>query len=787
MIKLPTLIRIKLFLSGILQGVGFRPFVYQLAQDTGLNGWIINSLQGVSIEVEGNRPSIDEFLSRLQNENPPNSFIQDIKTTYHKPLGYEHFEIRASDKNGSQSTLILPDIATCADCLQELFDSSNRRHLYPFINCTHCGPRFSIITSMPYDRQSISMKHFQMCHACQHEYDDPSNRRFHAQPNACYDCGPQLELWGSSCLYKMEEALERTVSGLKDGAIIAIKGLGGFHLMANACDEQAIKKLRFRKNREVKPLALMFPNISSVKKICELSSIEERILLSKEAPIVILKRKKKIDYISSQVAPSNPNLGVMLPSNPLHHILMDRMDCPIVATSGNISDETICTKNDEAFTRLQGIADYFLVHNRPIVRHVDDSIVRVVMGEAQILRRARGYAPLPITVNEDVPPMVAVGGHLKNSVALAQGHNIFISQHIGDLGSAQSTSTFETTLKSLEHLCDFQPEEITCDFHPDYPSTHWAEKSERIVTPVQHHVAHIFSCMAENDMNGPLLGVAWDGSGYGLDGTIWGGEFFHITSQSVHRVACWRPFPLPGGEAAVKEPRRSALGLLYEVLGESVFEQSEIMESFSSEEIPILKTMLHKKINCPLTSSCGRLFDTVASMTGIRHFNSFEGQAAMDLEYSMLERPTKDSYTVELIEGEFENSNVQGNQDFPDYYNLKLKYQLYETAMAKEILQDIVKKRSRSLVAVKFHNTLVESIVAVAKQVGEERVVLSGGCFQNKYLTEQTVHRLYEEGFQPYWHQRVPTNDGGLALGQIFASSRFDKKLEVAYVPRGTG
>jgi hydrogenase maturation protein HypF len=777
-----TLYRVRLTLRGLLQGVGFRPFVYQLADEIGLKGWVQNSPQGVSIEAEGSRESLDEFMTRLEKESPPNTIFQSMESFHLEPVGYERFKIRASENLGDQSTLILPDIATCADCLQEIFDPSNRRYLYPFVNCTHCGPRFSIIESLPYDRKRTSMKQFQMCESCQSEYENPQDRRFHAQPNACPDCGPHLEFWDTQCLSIKQEALEGAVNALMGGAILAVKGLGGFHLMVNACDDDAVRQLRDRKYREEKPFALMFPDLASVRNACELSLQEKRILLSSEAPIVLLQRKLDVDGsrtgIGIPVAPSNPYLGVMLPSTPLHHILLGRLDFPVIATSGNISNETICTQEDEAFHRLQGTADFFLVHNRPIVRHVDDSLVRMVLGSPQVLRRARGYAPLPISVKEKVAPCVGVGGYLKNTIALAKGRNIFVSQHIGDLGNAQTASTFEDTFESLIKLYDIQPGSVACDFHPDYPSTQWAEKSQGISIPVQHHVAHVFSCMAEHDLEGPLLGIAWDGSGYGLDGTVWGGEFFHVTAESIHRIARWRPFPLPGGGVAANEPRRSALGLLYEVLGEAVFKRPDIFKFFSSEEIAILETMLVKKVNCPMTSSCGRLFDAVASMTGVRQTNSFEGQAAMELEFSIQGNLSESFYPVDLIEVE----PLDRSQKFSGPYDLNYKYQLDAAPLIQELSKDILEKLSLSHMATKFHNALVESIVSVAKRVGEERVVLSGGCFQNRYLTERAVHRLRQESFRPYWHQRIPPNDGGLALGQIFAASWIEKRNEVCGV-----
>ncbi|PIR00903.1 MAG: carbamoyltransferase HypF [Nitrospinae bacterium CG11_big_fil_rev_8_21_14_0_20_45_15] len=775
--------RLHLSIQGLLQGIGFRPFIYNLAHAMGLTGWIQNSPQGVSIEVEGEREKLDDFLQRVLTESPPNAFIHHYETSYLAATGYEHFEIRESKSTGEQSTLISPDIATCSDCLQELFDPANSRYLYPFTNCSHCGPRFSIIESLPYDRQNTAMKIFEMCAVCQNEYNNPRDRRFHAQPTACPDCGPYLEFWDSKCLSKRKEALDATVTALRDGAIVAVKGLAGFHLMVSACDDDAVRRLRLRKQREAKPFALMFPDLQSVKKLCECSLLEEQLLLSQEAPIVLLQRRldaiqNECFAISREVAPSTPCLGVMFPSNPLHHILMRQLNAPVIATSGNVSDETICTQDEEAFSRLHGIADFFLIHNRPIVRAVDDSIVREILGSPQVLRRSRGYAPSPITCKNSDRDYISVGAYLKNTIALAKHSHIILSQHIGDLGNLQTTEAFESTIQSFTKLYDIQPDAVACDFHPDYASTEWADKNHENLIPVQHHVAHLFSCMAEHDLEGPLLGVTWDGSGYGLDGTLWGGEFFHVKKESIHRVACWKPFPLPGAEAAMKEPRRSALGLLYSVLDESIFDRPELMKFFNSEETVVLKTMLDKKLNCPVTSSCGRLFDAVASMTGIRQVNSFEAQAAIELEFFRQGSFSESYYPVDLVKNSKPLPIFKNNKIIPACYDLNLKYHLDQTSLVRELLQDIVGKCSLNLILTKFHNALAESIVSVAKQIGEERVLLSGGCFQNKFLTERTVQRLLREGFHPYWHQRIPPNDGGLALGQIFAASWSERKKE---------
>jgi hydrogenase maturation protein HypF len=773
--------RLRLVVRGAVQGVGFRPFVFRLANELALSGWVNNSAQGVFIEVEGARLELEQFLLRLESEKPPRSFIQSAEAIWLDTVGYDGFEIRESEVSGEKTALVLPDIATCPDCQREILDPTNRRYRYPFTNCTNCGPRYSIIEALPYDRRHTSMKSFRMCPACQAEYENPNDRRFHAQPNACPVCGPQLELWPGNTGYAPgsngdpprrlacgHDALLAAVHVLRCGHIVAVKGIGGFHLLVDARNESAVRRLRERKHREEKPLALMFPSLESVKKVCEVSPLEERLLCSPEAPIALL-RKASVEQtpyeIAPSVAPGNPNLGVMLPSNPIHHLLLAELGFPVVATSGNLSDEPICTDEFEALERLRGIADVLLVHNRPIVRHVDDSIVRVTLDREMVLRRARGYAPLPISLAAGVPSantILAVGGHLKNSVALAVGEQVFVSQHLGDLETEPAK------------LYDAKPEVLAADLHPDYLSTKFAlerqaptrrdatdnrsagsETGAPQVVRVQHHVAHVLSCVAENEAELPTLGVAWDGTGYGTDGTIWGGEFFLVTEQAVERVAHLRPFHLPGGDAAVKEPRRAALGLLYELLGDEVFRRPDIrtIAALSYVEQATLKAMLASKLNSPMCSSMGRLFDAVASLVGLRQQMRFEGQAAMELEFALDGIKTEDAYELPLI--------VHRSPWFLDW-----------SSLVEEVLSDVRSGVSRSDISAKFHNTLAEAIVRVATQVECPRVALSGGCFQNRYLTERAVLRLREEGFLPYWHQRVPPNDGGIALGQVVAARR---------------
>ncbi|MBL0174950.1 MAG: carbamoyltransferase HypF [Ignavibacteria bacterium] len=654
-------VRLRVAIRGAVQGVGFRPFVYRLATELGLAGWVLNSAQGVFIEVDGQRATLENFLTRLSTEKPPRSFIQSFEATWLDAAGFHGFEIRHSEREGAVTALVLPDIATCPDCLAEIFDPQNRRHLYPFTNCTNCGPRYSIIEALPYDRPNTSMKNFAMCPDCLREYEDPADRRFHAQPNACSVCGPRLTLWDANgtVLGTEHDALLRAADLLRRGGILAMKGIGGFHLLADARNEDAINTLRARKHREEKPLAVMVPDLAAARALCEVSALEERLLASPEAPIVLIKRREferagkgkggrvrtidgEFNIARGVVSPSEveDTLGLMLPYSPLHHILLSELGFPVVATSGNLSDEPICTDEHEALQRLHGIADAFLVHDRPIVRHVDDSVLRVMAGREMLLRRARGFAPLPLPLPDSTRVVIALGAHLKNSVALASGGNAFISQHIGDLETREAHEAFTRVCADLQQLFDAHAEHAVCDMHPDYLSTAHAEKHFASVTRVQHHHAHVASCMADNDLRGPVLGVAWDGTGYGPDGTIWGGEFLLVDDDGYERFASLRPFRLPGGDIAAKEPRRSALGLLYEMHGDAIFDRRDLvpLRAFDADDLPLLQRMLASGYNAPYTSSAGRLFDAVSSLLDLRQVSAFEGQAAMVLEFSTAER-----------------------------------------------------------------------------------------------------------------------------------------------------
>ncbi len=743
-------------ITGAVQGVGFRPFVYRLARELGVSGWVKNDAQGVTVEAHADFQTLERFERALRARAPAAARIQDIvRAQTDHPFTGPGFGILDSDPGGAKTAQILPDLAICPDCLREIFDPADRRHLYPFTNCTNCGPRFSIVERLPYDRPNTTMKAFAMCPRCRAEYEDPANRRFHAQPNACPDCGPRLELWdrGGSRIADGRQALLAAADALRRGRIAAVKGLGGFHLMVDARNHDAVRRLRERKHREEKPFALMFPSLDSVKSACEVSPIEERILRSPEAPIVLLHGRKDSQPIATGVAPRNPYLGAMLPYTPLHHILLRELGFPVVATSGNVSDEPICTDDMEALERLSGIADLFLMHNRPIARPVDDSIVRVVAGQEMTLRRARGFAPRPLPIRDAGKPILSVGAHLKNTVALAHHDAALISQHVGDLSTFQSLETFKRAVAALEDIYETKPAHVACDMHPDYLSTRYARELNLPLLPVQHHHAHIAACMAENDLDGQVLGVAWDGTGYGTDGSIWGGEFLLATRKDFQRVAHFRPFRLPGGEAAIREPRRAAIGALYEMLGDTVFEREDLasVAAFSEPERAVLKSMLRSGVHSPVTSSAGRLFDIAASLLDLRQVSTFEGQAAMELEFAMAVG-TGESYPFRLEDS--------GSCFIVDW-----------TPILECLLKDRARAVATGQIAAKVHNTMAEIIVGAAKRIGNPRVVLSGGCFQNVYLTERTVRRLAEEGYAPYRHRLVPPNDGGIAFGQAVVAA----------------
>lgn len=756
--------RLRLVIRGAVQGVGFRPFVYRLATDLGLSGWVLNSAQGVFIEVEGQPELLHTFRARLEAEPPEHAVIQNLEAVELDPAGLTGFEIRHSEDAGARLVTILPDLATCDACLRELFDPADRRFRYPFINCTHCGPRYSIVLTLPYDRPNTTMRRFALCPDCRREYEDPLDRRFHAQPVACPACGPQLAYADAQghAVAEADEALRAAEEDIRQGRIVALKGLGGFQLLCDARNEDAVRELRARKRREEKPLAVMLPSLDAAREICTVSSAEERLLRSAQSPIVLLTRRPDRDAsLAPSVVPCaragaaghaypNPYLGVMLPYTPLHHLLMHDLGFAIVATSGNLSDEPICTDDEEALARLGGIADAFLTHNRPIARHVDDSVVRVLMGREQVLRRARGYAPMPIPAGLPDGATLAVGAHLKNTVAITSGGQVILSQHIGDLDNEEACTAFRRVVADLQKLYELPPSRtVAHDLHPDYRSTRAALEMPGPHLAVQHHHAHVLACMADNDVKGRVLGVSWDGTGYGPDGAIWGGEFLRVDGDRFERVARLRTFRLPGSEAAIKEPRRTALGVLYELPDIDIEEQAERL-GFSAGETRILLRMLQTGANAPVTSSAGRLFDAVAALAGLRTRVRHEGQAAMELEYAALASENAGRYPMPWVDGE--------------------PAELDWGPCIRSIVQAVRLGVPAAVIAGRFHRTLARAIVAAAEHVGERLVVLTGGCFQNGLLTRLAVQELRAAGFTPYWHQRIPPNDGGIAAGQAVAA-----------------
>jgi hydrogenase maturation protein HypF len=729
----PALERLRITLRGAVQGVGFRPFVYRLATELNLTGWVLNSSAGLVVEVEGPSGQLGIFEQRLDRERPKASVVTALESERIAAEGSTHFEIHLSDSDSGKTVNVLPDLATCAECQKEVFDPGNRRFHYPFTNCTNCGPRYTIVLDIPYDRPNTSMREFPLCPACRDEYEDPSNRRFHAQPNACPVCGP-----------KLSGTIEETAKALAEGKIVALKGIGGFQLLADARNARAVALLRRRKQREEKPFALMIPSLAVAREYCEISAAEVQLLESQAAPIVLLRPKPGTD-IASNVAHCSPYLGVMLPYSPLHHLLIERFPHPVIATSGNLSDEPIAISNEEAATRLKNIADHFLMHNRPIVRPCDDSVIRLTRGRAGILRRARGYAPLGIRVSRKLPSVLAVGGHLKNTVAIAVGQDIFLSQHIGDLDTLEARGAFERAIDDLCRLYSFKPEAVVCDLHPDYASTLWAERSGLPIIRVQHHAAHVAACAAENNVEREYLGVSWDGTGYGLDGAIWGGEFFRAQGNNFERVAHLRSFGLPGADVAVREGWRSATSLLFEVFGERTPGMAEAAQCTANSRLDQSQVlnMLTRGVNVVSTTSVGRLFDSVAAITGLARQNRFEGQAAMLLENEIGALHTEEAYP--LPGGDWE-------------------------PLIRALVADRRDGVARPLISARFHNALVSWILEVAHETGLTQIVFSGGVFQNRYLTERAAAVLESQGLTLHTHRQVPPNDGGIALGQAAMS-----------------
>ncbi len=757
--------RLAVSVKGVVQGVGFRPFVYQLAQKHKLDGWVTNTSGEVRIEVEGAPEALNAFLVELESQAPPQSHITEVMSTKLTAAGYNSFEIRESLAEAGKYQLISPDLGTCDECRGEIFESENRRFRYPFTNCTNCGPRFTIIEDIPYDRPLTTMKVFPMCPACCTEYENPLDRRFHAQPNACPICGPRLQLVDATGKEVATADVIATAAGLlRDGKIIAIRGLGGFLLACDATNGATVEELRRRKRRPAKPFAVMLPDLEAIKKRCDVSDGESDLLTSAAAPIVLLKMKKTSD-IAGSIAPGLKYLGVMLPYTPLHHLLMADVNRPVVMTSGNQSEEPIARDNAEAMIRLGTIADYFILHNREIFSRYDDSVVMYEVGAKRMLRRARGFAPYPIRLAQQVPQILGTGAQEKNTFCLTRDDNAFMSQHIGDMENLETIDHFENTLGLYKKMFRIEPKMIACDLHPDYFTTKWAEaEASRLGVPlvkVQHHHAHIASCLAENGVESKVIGVALDGTGYGADGKIWGGEFLVADLMGFERAAHLEYLPLPGGEAAVKKPYRTAVGYLYHLFGrEGLTIASRCPGYGDRSEMELIKRQIDRKLNVPETSSVGRLFDAVSALLGIRRWIQYDAQAAIELEMAAEGVATEASYPFDI-------------EDDGGHRVIRVK-KLFET-----LIGDIDTAVATPEMAARFHNAVVDIIEKACQIIkvdtGLDAVALSGGCFMNRRLLRQTISRLSQSGFKVYAHRDVPTNDGGISLGQAAVAAHYVK------------
>lgn len=751
-------------ISGIVQGVGFRPFVYGLATRLALTGWVRNTSAGVEICVDGSRAALEQFTHLLLAELPPLARIDTCEVSWLPANGFEQFEIIQSAAIDSAFQPISPDICICNDCLKELFDPSDRRYRYPFINCTNCGPRFTIIRDIPYDRPNTSMADFKLCAACESEYLNPRDRRFHAQPVACPDCGPRvwLEASGSdSPLAQGVAAIQAARTRLLEGRILAIKGLGGFHLACDATNPDAVAELRRRKLRVGKPFALMFPSINGVSNHCQVTADEASLLQSRQRPIVILNRLPGSN-IAAEVAPGQNTLGAMLPYTPLHYLLLTHPDLPpLVMTSGNLSEEPICTENSEARQRLASLADVFLLHDRPIETRCDDSVARLGPGSGMILRRSRGYAPDPLRLPFEAPNILATGAELKNTFCLTRQRYAFLSHHIGDLENYPALQAFESGIQHYQRLFRVQPEAIAYDLHPDYLATrHALQRAEVEQIPaigVQHHHAHIAACMAENglDENARVIGVAWDGTGYGEDGAIWGSEFLLAGYGSYQRLAHLAYVPLPGGDLAAREPWRMALAWLQRSRIDWEPDLAPVRHATrpgsTIDRLEALRHQIESGLNSPPTSSMGRLFDAAAAILGIRQEVSYEAQAAIELEV-LADPAEKSAYPLELRpNGEIEPGPLW-----------------------RGLLADLRRGDPIQRLSSRFHNSLANLVVdvcqAARQQTGLSQVALSGGVWQNMFLLRATCQALEKARFEALLHRQVPANDGGLALGQALAA-----------------
>ena len=801
--------RVKILVRGIVQGVGFRPFVYSLAKALNLKGYVLNSSRGVTIEIEGDNS--DAFIERLSREAPPLSQIMDVEVIPMPYYGYQDFQIAKSEDEGS-FTLISPDVSICQDCFRELFDKNDRRYLYPFINCTNCGPRYTITKSVPYDRPNTTMSVFKLCPDCEREYHSPEDRRFHAQPNACPVCGPSVHLKVKNEKLKVNEKenpIKETIRLLKEGHIVAIKGLGGFHLACDASNEEAVNILRLRKRKSNKPFALMAPDVETVKKFCDISLGEENVLLSTKRPIVLLTKKESI--LPEGVSPKNTCIGFMLPYTPLHYLLFyyplheavtvnpnpslsfskppenwrhggitANFDA-LVMTSGNVAEEPIVVGNEEAVSRLSNIADAFLLHNRDIFMRVDDSVVRIMenkkadmLGDGDtetwninespdrqvaeslsFIRRSRGYVPDPIQLHEDGPEVLGCGADIKNIFTLTKGSFAIPSQHIGDMENYETLQFFEESLRNLKDVYRVTPVALAYDLHPMYLSTQWALRQKDIQKfGIQHHYAHVASVMAEKGMKDKVIGVSFDGTGYGTDGNLWGGEFLIADIKGFRRAGHFKYIPLPGGEIAVREPWRIAVSLIRDAAGDEAMSYLKLLDfpdKYGDKRIQDILKIINNRQFSPLSSGAGRLFDGVSALTGVCDRNTFEGEAAIALE-------------ALAIPGTVE--------DYPVDIQLRDPIEIDFSQTVLKLIKDIREAEDKGTISSKFHNTIVTVIMRVVQRLSQVHsirdVVLCGGVFQNMYLLRRTMSNLVSTGLEVHIHEKVPTNDAGISLGQAY-------------------
>lgn len=755
----PACQRRRITIGGCVQGVGFRPFVYHLANKYGLAGSVANATNSVIIEIEGDSAALDNFLNALRSDAPAQARIDSLHSESIGCQGDSDFSILESESTVSYpAELTLPlDLAICDNCRHELFDPHSRRYRHAFIACCDCGPRWSSLAALPWQRNNTALADFALCAACAAEYRNPDDRRFHAQNNCCPQCGPQLALWNraGAVLAEKTQALAGAVAALQRGAIVAVKGLGGFHLMVDARNSDAIARLRERKQRPHKPLAVMFATIEQLQMHCDINAEERELLSSRAAPIVLVSKRDSLPEI---IAPQNPRLGAMLAYTPLHLLLLHDAGFPLVATSGNVSGEPICADEHDALATLHAIADYFLVHDRPILNPIDDSVVQIAAGRPMLLRCARGYAPLDFRVSDaEGKNFLALGGEQKNCVALADGGRIRLSPHSGDLGSSAGDHALRRSSARLRDFSSAATSGAVCDLHPDYRSSQLAYEYSARPLRVQHHHAHIAAVMGEHALDGAVLGIAWDGSGFGADGTLWGGEFLLAARAHYTRVAALRDFALPGGDSAAREPRRVALSLLHAMSGGDVQRYADLplLHEFSAAELSVLQTMLARQLNCPRTSSIGRLFDAVAALLGLQSIATFEGQAAMALQFAAERHKGSASPFAFGIDktGAIHRIDWQ--------------------PLLEEVIAAIRANVEAALIAARFHATLAAFAATIAKNTASKRIALAGGCFQNRLLLETTVTALREIDCAVFWPQRLPPNDGALALGQAIVAREF--------------